>query len=81
MRRKHPHSAPVTWPRHGPLHNLFKRLLTEENIAALGFIHCPEVRKALEEGFGETPPPTVTRKCFIVGGFVVLSKRFGVAKT
>lgn len=80
LRRKHPYTAPVAWPRDGPLHNMFKRLLTEDNVNALGFIHWPEIQESLEMGFGESPVPSATRKCISVGGFVVLSKRFNIPK-
>ncbi|KAK9776188.1 putative Glutamine amidotransferase type-2 domain-containing protein [Seiridium cardinale] len=80
LRRKHFYSAPVLWPRDGPLHSLFKRLLTEEHVRALGFVDWPEIRKSLEQGFGEKADLSATRKCIIVGSFVTLSKRFGVPR-
>jgi len=36
-KRKHPYGAPLQYSVDGPLHRLMKRLVTEENIADLGF--------------------------------------------
>ncbi|RYP88513.1 hypothetical protein DL769_000280 [Monosporascus sp. CRB-8-3] len=79
LRRKHPFSAPVKWPKGGPLHQLFTRLLTRENIEALGFIQWSAVQKSLKIAFGENSDPGAWRSCLVVGGLVVLSQRFGVA--
>jgi asparagine synthase (glutamine-hydrolysing) len=79
LRRKHPYSAPVLWPQDGPLHVLFKRLLTEENVKAVGFLDWPAVRDALDRAFGEGADQSATRACIIVASFVTLSQRFGVA--
>ncbi|KAI1848433.1 hypothetical protein JX266_005739 [Neoarthrinium moseri] len=80
LRRKHPYTAPVVWPKGGPLHQLFTRLLTEENVDALGFVHWPTVEDSLEKGFGENADPGALRKCLIVGGWVTMKERFGIPR-
>jgi len=37
-RKKHPYSAPTTWPEDGPLHKLMQKLVTKENVEQLGFV-------------------------------------------
>jgi asparagine synthase (glutamine-hydrolysing) len=78
LRRKHPFTAPVKWPKGGPLHQLFTRLLTRENIGALGFIQWSTVQKSLEAAFGDESDSGAWRSCLVVGSMVVLSQRFGV---
>ncbi|ETS85937.1 hypothetical protein PFICI_03962 [Pestalotiopsis fici W106-1] len=79
LRRKHPYSAPITWPRDGPLHNLLKKLLTEENVRNIGFLDWPEVKRSLETGFGDGASVASTRKSLIAASLVTLSQRFGIA--
>jgi len=79
-RRKHPYSAPIIYLKGGPLHNVFTRLLTRENIEGLGFVDWPAVEDALERGFGPQAKPSALRACQAVAGIVVISQRFGVAK-
>lgn len=79
-RRKHPFSAPTKWPKDGPLHRLFTRLLTQGNVEALGFIKYSAVKKSMESAFGNKYDADAWRKCLAVGGLVVLSQKFGVAR-
>ncbi|KAK8135682.1 Amidase chyE [Apiospora sp. TS-2023a] len=83
-RRKHPYTAPVTWPRDGPLQQMLRRLLTKENVDAVGFLDWPAIAQSLEAGFaGETPEekadPTALRRCLLAAGYVVNAQRFHVA--
>ncbi|KAK7954665.1 hypothetical protein PG988_015359 [Apiospora saccharicola] len=83
-RRKHPYTAPVTWPRDGPLQQMLRRLLTKENVDAVGFLDWPAIAQSLEAGFaGETPEekadPTALRRCLLAAGYVVIAQRFHVA--
>ncbi|KAI1495208.1 asparagine synthase [Biscogniauxia mediterranea] len=77
-RRKHPYTAPVAWPRGGPLHRLFARLLTRESVGALGFLDWPGVRDALGRAFGEGADPAALRQVIAAAGLVTMSRRFGV---
>ncbi|KAF6811404.1 asparagine synthase [Colletotrichum musicola] len=79
-RRKHPYSAPVKWPRGGPLHKMMQRLITEENINNLGFIEWGDAGRWLEEAFGEQANPRSFRRLVVIGSWVVLSQRFGVER-
>ncbi|KAI8190030.1 Amidase chyE [Colletotrichum sp. SAR 10_65] len=79
-RRKHPYSAPVKWPRGGPLHQMMERLITKESIENLGFIEWEDARSWLETGFGDEADPRSFRKLVVTGSWVVLSQRFGVKK-
>lgn len=83
-RRKHPYTAPVTWPRDGPLQQMLRRLLTKENVDAVGFLDWPAVAQSLETGFAgkgleEKADPTALRRCLIAAGYVVMAQRFHVA--
>ncbi|KAF9881351.1 asparagine synthase [Colletotrichum karsti] len=81
-RRKHPYSAPVKWPRGGPIHNMMRELLTQENIENLGFLEWDNVKQWLEDGFSddESKSPRAFRKLICTSSWVVLGQRFGVKK-
>lgn len=79
-RRKHPYTAPVVYAKGGPLHRLFSRLLTKENVDALGFLHWPVVAKSLDAGFGEDADRVAFRQCVTAGCLVTIGQRFGVAR-
>ncbi|KAK8017321.1 hypothetical protein PG993_013647 [Apiospora rasikravindrae] len=83
-RRKHPYTAPVTWPRDGPLQQMLRRLLTKGNVDAVGFLDWPAIAQSLETGFAgkgqeEKSDPTALRRCLIAAGYVVMAQRFHVA--
>ncbi|KAH8645677.1 hypothetical protein BX600DRAFT_484943 [Xylariales sp. PMI_506] len=80
LRRKVPYMAPVRWPRDGPLHKMMQRLITEENVEALGFVNWSYIRDALERGFGDDADGAALRTCLTIAAFVTISKRFGVAQ-
>ena len=79
-RKKHPYSAPTTWPRGGPLHQLLARLVTRENVEALGFVRWNSVHWLVDHAFGPQGRPGAMRKALVVAEWVVLSKRFGVRR-
>jgi asparagine synthase (glutamine-hydrolysing) len=79
-RKKHPYSAPTTWPRDGPLHKLLAGLLTEENVEKLGFVSWPRVKWLVYRAFGEKGDPGAMRTALVVAEWVVLSQRFGVER-
>ncbi|TLS21787.1 uncharacterized protein PpBr36_09582 [Pyricularia pennisetigena] len=79
-RRKHPYTAPIKWPRDGPVNHLMKSLITHETIENLGFIEWEDARAWLETAFGDDADSTSFRRLVIVASWVVLSQRFGVRK-
>ncbi|KAL0935908.1 asparagine synthase [Colletotrichum truncatum] len=79
-RRKHPYSAPVKWPRDGPINKLMERLITKENIENLGFIEWNDARDWLWNAFGDEADARAFRRLLMIGSWVVLSQRFGVKK-
>jgi asparagine synthase (glutamine-hydrolysing) len=79
-RKKHPFLAPTKWPHNGPLHRMFRELLTREAVENLGFVDYDVVANALRRGFGDEAESTAFRTLAYVGAWVTLSKRFGVKK-
>lgn len=79
-RKKHPYSAPTTWPRNGPLHKLLANLLTEKNVDNLGFVAWDKVGGLVDRAFGANGDPGAMRKALVVAEWVVLSRRFGVGR-
>ncbi|GKT50002.1 amidase chyE [Colletotrichum spaethianum] len=77
-RRKHPYSAPLKWPRGGPIHKMMENLISKDNIESLGFIEWDSAKKWLEEGFGDDASPRAFRKLICTASWVVLGQRFGV---
>lgn len=80
-RRKHPYTAPTTYPIDGPVHRLLVRLVTKENVAALGFLDWMEVETRLKAAFGsgsDIEKVAAFRLVLVVAEWIVLSKRFGV---
>lgn len=79
-RKKHPYSAPTTWPRDGPLHGLMSRLITRENVEELGFVDWSKAEGLVERAFGENGDPLAMRFSLLVAEWVVIGKRFGVKR-
>ncbi|KAK5134025.1 hypothetical protein LTR08_007030 [Meristemomyces frigidus] len=80
LRKKHPYSAPTRWPKGGALHRLLGGLVTEESVAALGFVAWEKVGGLVEVAFGEEADAKALRMVLVVAEWVVLSRRFGVAR-
>lgn len=78
-RKKHPYSAPTLFPVNGPLHQLFSRLISRENVESLGFVDWNKARYLVKEAF-EEGNPSAMRAATSVGQWIVLGKRFGVKK-
>jgi asparagine synthase (glutamine-hydrolysing) len=81
-RRKHPYTAPTTYPVDGPVHKLLARLVTKENVQQLGFLDWTSVETLLEQAFGNHPPNERTRGfrlCLCVAEWIVLARRFKVS--
>ncbi|TQV89910.1 asparagine synthase [Cordyceps javanica] len=75
-RRKVMFLAPIRWAKGGPLHLMFRRILTEESIRELGFVRWPFVRDALERGFGEAADGACFRAVIYAASWVTISSRF-----
>lgn len=78
-RKKHPYSAPSVYPIGGPMHQLMSRLITEENVEALGFVDWSRTRDLVEKAFS-TQDQVALRSAFGIAQWVVLGKRFGIPK-
>ncbi|KAJ9609340.1 hypothetical protein H2200_005667 [Cladophialophora chaetospira] len=78
-KRKHPYSAPVEYPKGGPMYGMLKELVTKENVAKLGFLKPDGVDKLVDEAF-ETKEMPIFRLVICLAQWVVLQQRFGVAK-
>ncbi|KAK2589869.1 hypothetical protein QQS21_012452 [Conoideocrella luteorostrata] len=79
-RRKLMFLAPIRWSRDGPLHTMFRKILTQESVSSLGFVSWHYVESALERGFGEAADGSCFRAVLFAASWVTLSKRFGVRK-
>lgn len=79
-RKKHPYSAPTTWPRDGPLHALMKRLVSRQSVEELGFVEWSGVEGMVDEAFGEGGSPLAMRFALVVAEWVVIGRRFGVKR-
>ncbi|KAF1732462.1 hypothetical protein CRV24_006350 [Beauveria bassiana] len=64
----------------GPLHLMFRRILTEESVRELGFVHWPFVQDALECGFGEEADGACFRTVVYAASWVTISDRFKKAQ-
>lgn len=78
-RKKHPFSAPVQYKPDGPVHRLFERLITKENVEKLGFLEWDKCKDLLHDAIYDGSRPKWSQM-ILVGQFVILSKKFGVKK-
>jgi asparagine synthase (glutamine-hydrolysing) len=78
-RTKKPYLGPTKFEENGPLHQLFCRLTSRENVDALGFIDWARTQVLVQKAFQEKDP-WAFRVAFSVCQFVVLSQRFGVVR-
>lgn len=72
-----PYTSPVTYPVNGPMYKLLRRLVTKENIEALGFVDWLTTEKVLQEGFEEQDPVRMHTAC-VAAQYVVLGQKFGI---
>ena len=83
-RTKHPYSAATFYPVDGPIHQVFKRLVTKENVEKLGFLDWTAVEVLLAQAFNEEGEEGARSKAvrlvLVVCQWVVLAERFGIAK-
>ncbi|KAK4982961.1 hypothetical protein LTR66_009015 [Elasticomyces elasticus] len=78
-RKKHPYSAPTTYPLNGPLHTLLSSLITPASIARLGFVDWDKCKDLVRNAF-ERGDVRCMRYAIVVAEWVVLSRRFGVGR-
>lgn len=76
-KKKHPYSAPVQFPKGGPLYKLLKKLVTVENIDNLGFLKSSGVNDLVDQAFEQKSTP-IFRLVICLAQWVVLGQRFGV---
>ncbi|KAI0539550.1 glutamine-hydrolyzing asparagine synthase [Xylaria digitata] len=79
-RKKHPFFAPFRWANDGPLHRMFKALLTQEAVEQLGFVNYATIQQAMDVSWGEESDPKSFRLLLYCGAWVTLGQRMGVAK-
>ena len=79
-RRKVPFSAPTRWPKDGPLHRMFKQLLTRKAVEELGFVDYAVVEAAMDSAFGQTADQAAFRTLNCTGAWVAIGQRLGVKK-
>jgi asparagine synthase (glutamine-hydrolysing) len=69
----------VKYKPDGPVHQLFQRLITKENVEALGFLEWDKCKDLLHDAIYDGDRPKWSQM-ILVGQFVILGKRFGVKK-
>lgn len=79
-RKKAPFLAPTRWARDGPLHRMFKEVLTPEAVEQLGFLDYTTVEAAMKTAWGEKADAKAFRLVVYSAAWVTLSQRLGVAK-
>ena len=76
-KRKHPYSAPLEFPRNGPLYELLKGLVTYENVNELGFLNPDGIADLVDIAFEEKQMATFKLVIYIAQ-WVILMRRFAV---
>ncbi|KAH8702678.1 asparagine synthetase [Phaeosphaeriaceae sp. PMI808] len=79
-RKKHPFLAPTRWAKDGPLHRMFKTLLTQQSVEQLGFVNYATIQDAMDIAWGEKADPKAFRLLVYCGAWVTLSQRMCVAR-
>ncbi|KAF1973463.1 hypothetical protein BU23DRAFT_554092 [Bimuria novae-zelandiae CBS 107.79] len=77
-RKKHSFVGPTRYPD-GPFKDLLEKLITKENIEQLGFLDWKQMSELVSKAF-EGKDPLAMRGAMVAAQFVVLGKRFDVAK-
>ncbi|KAJ5180007.1 hypothetical protein N7492_003217 [Penicillium capsulatum] len=78
--RKKSYLAPSKYDVNGPVHQLFTRLVTKENVENIGFLDWDKTKSNLEKAFGDGKDEMAYRVTLSVAQYVVLSQRFGVGQ-
>lgn len=59
------------------MHQLMSRLITKQNVEALGFLDWSKIHDLVHKAF-EEQEPGMLRTTILVAQYVVLSQRFGI---
>ena len=78
-RKKHPYSAPTSYPVDGPLHKLLASIVTKENIEHLGFIDWTRCDGIVDRAF-KGKSAMAMRYSIVLAEWIILSRRFGVRR-
>ena len=78
-RKKQPFLGPTIYKEGGPIHKMLAKVVTKENVEALGFVDWKASSKLLDKAFKERDGVAM-RKAMAVAQFVTLGQRFGVKK-
>ncbi|CAO1597023.1 hypothetical protein XANCAGTX0491_000853 [Xanthoria calcicola] len=78
-RKKHPYTAPTTYPLDGPMHRLMARLITQPSVENLGFIDWEKTKGLVETAFQSQDRVAMTA-VFGLAQLVVLAQRFGMPR-
>ena len=78
-KKKHPYSAPVSFPIDGPLHRLMRELVTKENVGMLGWLDGEGVEGEVEKAFVGKDKESF-RLVLCLAQWVVIGKRFGIKR-
>jgi asparagine synthase (glutamine-hydrolysing) len=79
-RRKQPYIAPTSYPPNGPMHKLLVKIIVKENVENLGFLDWQVVQPMLDRAFDGEKRTIEFRHCLCIAEWIVLSKRFKVAR-
>ena len=83
-RRKHLYVATITYPTNGPLHKLFQKALTKENVERLGFLSWVAINSCMEQAFTVDGRSDVSshafRTIFMSAQWVILSQKFEIER-
>ncbi|KAI6378694.1 hypothetical protein MCOR32_004674 [Pyricularia oryzae] len=82
-RPKHSFMASSNYHAGGPIHQVLKRLLTKENVEAVGFLDWPKIEAHLASAFDPQLAHVAGQNfapCLQAASFVTISQKFGVAR-
>jgi asparagine synthase (glutamine-hydrolysing) len=74
---KKPYIGPLRFSENGPMHNVIRKLVTEANVAQLGFVDWEKTKGLVDKAFVEKDQ-LAFRGAMITAQFVVLAQKFGV---
>jgi len=78
-RKKHPYSAPTSYPQGGPMHKLLEGIITKENIEDLGFLDWDQCKDLVQKAFVKDSALAM-RYSMVVSQWITIGKRFGVKR-
>ncbi|KAK1993536.1 asparagine synthase [Colletotrichum falcatum] len=79
-RPKHAFLASTKYPKEGPIHRVLKRLLTKDNVEALGFLDWEKIEGHMSKAFEDGSISQDFMPCLFAASFVTIGQQFGVAK-